>query len=187
MTLLTYASASLRYYWRTNLAAAAGVAVAVATLGGSLLVGVSVRASLRDLALARLGQVHAVVTADALFTEGLAARVGGVPVLALDGMVVHEESGRRATGVQVFGVDDRFWALQQVAGVSGPENRTAFLSPALAAEFGAQADDTLQVRIQKPSAIPAGVLQGRRDEPGRAVRVSVGRVLTRAESGEFLP
>ncbi|MGE3340283.1 MAG: FtsX-like permease family protein, partial [Alphaproteobacteria bacterium] len=42
-------------------------------------------------------------------------------------------------------------------------------------------------RIQKPSAIPAGVLQGRRDEPGRAVRVSVGRVLTRAESGEFLP
>jgi ABC-type lipoprotein release transport system permease subunit len=182
-----YAAASLRYYWRTNLAAAAGVAVAVATLGGSLLVGVSVRTSLRDLALARLGQVHAVVIADALFTEALAERIGGVPVLALDGVVVHEESGRRATGVQVFGVDDRFWRLQQVAGVSGPANRTAFLSPALAAEFGAKADDALQVRIQKPSAIPAGVLQGRRDEPGRAVRVSVGRVLTRAESGEFLP
>lgn len=187
MSLLTYAAASLRYYWRTNLAAAAGVAVAVATLGGSLLVGVSVRASLRDLALARLGQVHAVVTADALFTEALAGRVAGVPVLALDGVVVHEESGRRATGVQVFGVDDRFWRLQQVAGVSGPENRTAFLSPALAAEFGAKAEDALQVRIQKPSAIPAGVLQGRRDEPGRAVRVSVGRVLTRAEAGEFMP
>lgn len=187
MTTFTYATASLRYYWRTNLAAAVGVAIAVATLGGSLLVGVSVRASLHDLALARLGRVHAVVTADALFTEGLAGLVGGVPVLALDGVVVHEESGRRATGVQVFGVDDRFWRLQQVSGVSGPENRTAFLSPALAAEFGAKTDDALQVRIQKPSAIPAGVLQGRRDEPGRAVRVSVGRVLTREESGEFLP
>ncbi len=187
MTRLQYAAASLRYYWRTNLAATAGVAIAVATLGGSLLVGVSVRASLRELALARLGRVSAVVTANALFTDSLATRIEGVPVLALDGVVLHEASGRRATGVQIFGVDDRFWRLQQVAGVDGPTGRTAYLSPALAAEFGAKADDALQLRVQKPSAIPSGVLQGRRDEPGRAVRVTVGRVLTRAESGEFSP
>lgn len=187
MTLLGYAAASLRYYWRTNLAAAAGVAIAVATLGGSLLVGSSVRASLRELALARLGQIHAAVAANTTFTEGLADRVGGVPLLALDGAVVHEESGRRATGVQVFGVDDRFWTLQQAAGITGPAGRTAYLSPALAAEFGAAAGDALQVRIQRPSAIPAGVLQGRRDEPGRAVRVTIGGVLTRDQAGEFMP
>ncbi|MEQ1898836.1 MAG: FtsX-like permease family protein [Vicinamibacterales bacterium] len=220
MTTLQYAAASLRHYWRTNLAAAAGVAVAVATLGGALLVGSSVRASLSELAMARLGGVHAVVTASALFTESLATRLGTasssasaagttlagttaadaaapgavpapVPVLALDGMVIHEESGRRATGVQVFGVDDRFWRLHGVShgvtGVNGPSGRTAYMSPALAAEFGAKADDALQLRVQKPSAIPSGVLQGRRDEPGRAVRLTLGRVLTREQAGEFSP
>jgi putative ABC transport system permease protein len=194
---LQYAAASLRHYWRTNIAAACGVAVAVATLGGALLVGSSVRASLMDLALARLGGVHAVIAASTLFTEGFASRLGdaqaddpslaAVPILALDGVVMHEKSGRRAAGVQVFGVDDRFWRLHGVADVAGPTGRTAFMSPALAAEFDAQPDDALQLRVQKPSAIPSGVLQGRRDEPGRAVRLTVGRVLTRAEAGEFSP
>ena len=202
MSTFQYAAASLRHYWRTNLAAAAGVAVAVATLGGALLVGSSVRASLNELAMARLGGVGAVVTASALFTEDLAVRLvtspdatasakatapDAVPVLALDGMVIHEESGRRATGVQVFGVDARFWRLHGVAGVNGPSNRTAYMSPALAAEFGARVEDALQLRVQKPSAIPSGVLQGRRDEPGRAVRLTLGRVLTREEAGEFSP
>jgi hypothetical protein len=46
MTIHSLAGKSLRYYWRTNLAVAAGVAVAVGVLGGALLVGASVRASL---------------------------------------------------------------------------------------------------------------------------------------------
>jgi putative ABC transport system permease protein len=41
----------LAYHWRTNLAVVAGVAVAVAVLAGALLVGDSVRASLRGLFL----------------------------------------------------------------------------------------------------------------------------------------
>ena len=44
---------SLLYYWRTNLAVILGVATAVAVLSGALLVGDSVRASLRDLVLSR--------------------------------------------------------------------------------------------------------------------------------------
>jgi putative ABC transport system permease protein len=38
---------SLGHYWRTNLAVIAGVATAVAVLSGALLVGDSVRGSLR--------------------------------------------------------------------------------------------------------------------------------------------
>jgi hypothetical protein len=49
----------LRYYWRTNLAVIAGVATAVAVLAGALLVGDSVRGSLRDLVLQRLGATDA--------------------------------------------------------------------------------------------------------------------------------
>jgi len=47
---------NLAYYWRTNLAILFGVATAVAVLAGALLVGDSVRASLRDLFLQRWGK-----------------------------------------------------------------------------------------------------------------------------------
>ena len=40
---------SLTYYWRTNVAVVLGVATAVSVLAGALLVGDSVRGSLRDL------------------------------------------------------------------------------------------------------------------------------------------
>ena len=46
---------SLTYYWRTNVAVVLGVATAVSVLAGALLVGDSVRGSLRDLLLGRLG------------------------------------------------------------------------------------------------------------------------------------
>jgi putative ABC transport system permease protein len=191
-------SRSLRHYWRTNVAVAAGVAVAVATLAGALVVGESVRASLRDLALARLGRADYVVTGTTLFTEQLGARLaaarafkanwsGAVPLLALEGTVVHERSGTRAGRVQVYGVDDRFWTFNAVDGVAGPAARAAYLSAALARELGAADGDALLLRVQRPSAIPAGLIQGRRDEPGRGVRLAAARVLTREQLGEFSP
>ena len=57
MSILTLAIESLRHYRRTNLAVIAGVATAVAVLAGALMVGDSVRTSLRQLAVSRLGNV----------------------------------------------------------------------------------------------------------------------------------
>jgi ABC-type antimicrobial peptide transport system permease subunit len=189
---------SIAHYWRVNLAVALGVGVAVSALAGALVVGESVRTSLRDLALARLGRADHVVTASNLFTEQLAERVasapafqsewsGPVPVLALEGVVTHERTNARAGGVQVYGVDDRFWTFNSIAGVNGPAARDAYIGPALARELGAAPGDALLLRVQKPSAIPAGVIQGRRDEPGRAVRLSTARVLDRDQLGDFSP
>jgi hypothetical protein len=48
---------NLLWFWRTNLAVVAGVAVAVAVLVGAQMVGESVQASLRALALGRVGRV----------------------------------------------------------------------------------------------------------------------------------
>ena len=62
MSLLALIRRNVVHYWRTNLAVVAGVAVAVAVLAGALLVGASVRSSLRALALERLGAVDRVVT-----------------------------------------------------------------------------------------------------------------------------
>src|SRR4051794_7153585 len=111
---------NFQYYWRTNLAVIAGIATAVAVLAGALLVGDSVRGSLRDLFLQRLGRTDQIVTAPRFFREQLAIDLehqsqfqsagfeSVCPLIALTG-TVSEASGSRAGGVQVYGVDDRFW------------------------------------------------------------------------------
>ncbi len=64
---------NLTHYWRTNLAVVLGVATAVAVLAGALLVGDSVRASLRDLVVQRLGETDYAITSNGFFREQLAA------------------------------------------------------------------------------------------------------------------
>ena len=97
---------NLLYYWRTNLAVVAGVATAVAVLSGALLVGQSVRESLRDLLFQRLGSTEYVISADRFFRADLAAAITSsaatkaslesCPIIYLQGVLVHEETGRRA-------------------------------------------------------------------------------------------
>ena len=95
----------------------------------------------------------------------------------VEGIAIDQASGRRAARVQVYGVDDRFWRFHHLDQVSGPAGRDVFLSPALARELGATADQTVLVRVQKPSAIPLETLHGRKDDLGRTLRLTVKRVL----------
>src|SRR5687768_11355458 len=72
MRTATLLKNNLTYFWRTNLAVVAGVAIAVAVLAGALVVGDSVRASLRDLFLSRIGATEHVITSTGFFREQLA-------------------------------------------------------------------------------------------------------------------
>src|SRR3954447_17207303 len=66
---------SLRHYRRIHIAVALGVAVATAVLTGALLVGDSMRGSLRDLTLQRLGRIDTVLVAGHPFRASLAAEL----------------------------------------------------------------------------------------------------------------
>ena len=195
MTRRVLVARSLRWYWRTNAAVVAGVAVAVSVLAGSLLVGDSVRSSLRRIAVERLGRTDAAILGPVFFRERLSADVldaarGGTlsraaPLIAVEGLASHAANGRRAGNVQVFGVDERFWRFHGVARGTGPERREAYLSPALAGELGAGEGDGVVVRVRHASDIPAGALQGRRDDLARSFRVSAARILPPELLGEF--
>jgi ABC-type antimicrobial peptide transport system permease subunit len=179
----------LAHYRRTNAAVVLGVAVAVAVLAGALLVGRSVRASLRALALERIGSTDAALTGSRFFDESLADRLAaeGRPtaaVLSLRGVVTEPASGRRASPVSVWGVDERFWAFHRQ---SAPklDGREALLSPALAEELAAAPGATLLLRAEGVSDVPGSTLFGRRDEPGRALRLRVAGVRETRELGGF--
>ncbi|HEV3469468.1 MAG TPA: ABC transporter permease [Pyrinomonadaceae bacterium] len=187
----------LAYHWRTNLAVVAGVAVAVAVLAGALLVGDSVRASLRGLFLGRLGRAELVVTSANFFREELIAgarsdaefaRAGfesAAPLVMLEGAVTRERGGARAAGVQVYGVDERFWQFHGVEGVAAPRGDEVLLSPGLAEELRAAAGETLLLRVEKPSDIPVESLHGRKEDVGRTSRLTVRETLAASRMGEF--
>ncbi len=186
---------SLVHYWPTQLAIVGGVAVSVATLAGALLVGDSVRSSLRALVLERLGSTHTVVTASMPFPEDLVRRVqshpgfsqafgGACPIMVAEGAVVHAGTQRLASRVQIYGVDPRFWAFHG----RPPEpldRRSALLSPELARELDWNEGDSLLVTLQQQAATPAETLHGRRDSSGTTLRVRGSRVLQPENLGEF--
>ncbi len=197
MTLDGLVRRNIVHFWPTNLAVIGGVAVAVAVLAGALLVGSSVRSSLRVLALERLGAIDQVVTSlgfvreelagDLMQAEGMeSAFAGAAPIVAVEGFVTHQASGRRASGIQVYGVDHRFWEFHGLDAAPRELGRNDVLvSEGLADELGAADGDALLVRVEKPSDVPISSLHGRRDDVGRTLRLGVNRVLPPAELGEF--
>ena len=121
---------SLSFYWRPHVAVMLGVAAGTAALTGALVVGDSMRGSLREAALGRLGRVDHVLTSRHFFRESLAqelfASVSGSgssaeanSVILVSGSATHVDTRARANRITVLGVDDRFWKLR------GDRNRSA--------------------------------------------------------------
>jgi putative ABC transport system permease protein len=196
MTTFQLVKRNLRFYWRTNLAVVLGVATAVAVLAGALLVGDSVRASLRDLFLQRLGNTSYVITSSGFFREELAADIktqkqfaesgftDACPLIALEGTVSHEASKRRGSGIRVYGVDERFWTFHRRQ-VAAPGNPDVYLSDGLARELGASTGDSLLVRVQKFSEIPIESIHSKKEELGATLRLEVRQILDAQALGEF--
>lgn len=102
---------NLRYFRGVNLAVCAGMAVATAVLTGALMVGDSVRGSLRELALERLGKVDHVLIASRFFNQDLADRLKSdptignkfefAPALMMRGGASNEDRTLRTAGVQI--------------------------------------------------------------------------------------
>ncbi|MGZ8920927.1 MAG: FtsX-like permease family protein, partial [Limisphaerales bacterium] len=184
---------SVKYYWRTNLPVVFGVATAVAVLAGALLVGDSVRASLRDLFLQRLGHTDHVIAAPGFFREQLAEDIrpklaahgfsNSCPLIELEGSA-SSDNGARAGGVRVYGVDARFWQFHG-RDQRRPENREALISDSLSRELNIRPGDSLLIRIQKPSDVPLESLFGRKDEAGVTLRLTIREALSPAQLGEF--
>jgi len=165
---------SLSYHRRAHLALALAVAVATAVLAGALVVGDSVRGSLRELALSRLGRVERVVVPERAFRDRLAgdwSREGAgttAAALVVRASARHGESGSRASGVTVLGVDAAWEALFPGTPLSfaQPEGQLfppVLLADALARELGAKVGDTVDLLLPTYSAIPRETLVGRQE------------------------
>lgn len=115
MNLLRFIRATLFYFKGVNLAVILGVAIATGVLSGALMVGDSVRASLADLAVQRLGKIDHALISPRFFNASLAKRIAeeqqiagklsiGAAVITRGGAALDSSQGHTA-GVQIIGAD----------------------------------------------------------------------------------
>src|SRR4051794_34258709 len=143
----TFILRSLRFHARSHVGTMLGVAVATAVLVGALAVGDSMRESLRDLNLQRIGQTDFVLAGkDRLFRAELAhdisdAQISAAPVLFLPGTASNPDASARANHVQILGVDERFYSM-----APSPSNLKlggVMLNSALAEQLRIKAGDSI--------------------------------------------
>ncbi len=119
---------SLVHHWRINLTVALGVAAATAVLTGALLIGDSMRGSLKTLTLGRLGLIDEILITPHFFREELADELEAseafqqelyqqatAAILFPQGTLESSsETGAStkvnvASNILVLGVKDQFW------------------------------------------------------------------------------
>lgn len=189
---------TLLYHWRVNVPVVLGAAVATAALTGALVVGDSMRASLTELALSRLGRVDYALVAQRFFGMELVESLRGdaqfkttfaeaVPTILMNSAVVHAELRSRAGDVNLIGMDDRFWSLSTSDVARPPDlgSREVMINEALAHALRATSGDDVLIRTAKPSAISTETLLGRRDDTTSMLRLKVREIIPTDGLGGF--
>ncbi len=164
---------SLTHFWRLHLAVLLGAAVATTVLTGSLAVGDSMRASLRQLWLERLGDVEFATAAPRFFRAALAEEVtrrlsGGVvaPIVILRGSAEQAATHRRVPRIAILGVDGRFAALYGGAAAGAAAAPSGILGNPAAAGAPPAAGAAAATRGLARLAINETLAQGLGARPG---------------------
>ena len=206
MTLLTLIKNGIGYHKRLYLGLVLGTMIAAAVLTGALVVGDSVKQTLRGIAEARLGKIgYALNWGNRYFSveleESMNAEVAPegttkgswflAAVLALRGIAElppdQATDGNRLNRAWVYGVNSNFWVLSpDETDIATPGPQEALINEETARVLGLQAGDTMVLRIPRPSLIPLEAPLSQDEDSDMAVaRVRVKSVLTDAQLGRF--
>ena len=172
-----------------------GVAVATAVLTGALIVGDSVRGSLRDLSLSRLGKIDHALVSERFFRASLGRdlerELGAqdvVSAISLSGTAVHAGSNTRASRVQIQGIDNRFANLfDQILPELTSEGifPSVVVNESLRKELNAQIGDAILLSFEQSDDIHRESLFGRAGGVVQTIRLTLTGVLPDRGMGRF--
>lgn len=183
----------LAHRWRTGLATAAAAAIATGVLVAALGAGDSVRASLRAIALSRLGRTeYALEGGDRFFRTALAgelaARVGGAAasLVAIAGSASVRGGEIRVPSVQVLGVGPDFAAMAAAgAAPTAPGRGEVLLNRELAARLDARPGDEVLLRFRPATTMPAEAPLAAGTDGTSTLRLAVGAIVPDESLGAF--
>jgi ABC-type lipoprotein release transport system permease subunit len=190
---------SIVHYRRSHFVVMLAVAVSTAVIGGALIVGDSVRASLRQMTLSRLGGITHVLHSPRFVREKLADEISetlksaeveslrsvhAAPAMLLPASVEKKTATgelRRAASVTVLGLRPTDWGMldstTSESPVKPPGDAGIVLGYKTATELGAVVGDSVSVWVELPSSIPRDSLLGEREDTTIEIVLTVEAVL----------
>lgn len=203
--MFSHAIKGLWHYRRINIVVMLAVAISTAVIGGSLIVGDSVRYSLTRMTQKRLGQITHVLHSPTFFRQQLATAVSRdvswkpdveriaenhliddaicVPAILLTGSLertTRDDNLRRAGSVTLLSVTADGWQLLENGGVELPGAREIVLGFRTAQELQVTAGDEVTVWAEIPASIPRDSLLGERSETTAEIVLTVSAIVPEA-------
>ena len=182
----------LWFYRRMNLGTLLLAAVCCAVLTGAMLVGDSVRHTLRHMAEMRLGHTRfACSTGDRFFRQELAGQLQAnseslvTPVLTIKGILETPEGDLRVNNINIYGVADSFWRLgDSSSSVTFQSDDSVFLSESLALRLQG-ADLVFLLRIQMPTMLSQDMIFSTEKASSQAWNVQIAGTVPDDAIGRF--
>ncbi|MBI5757574.1 MAG: ABC transporter permease, partial [Planctomycetales bacterium] len=207
MTSRRFLLQTLLYHRRSHIAVLLGVIVGTAVIGLSLVVGDSVRGSLRQMTFDRLGMVDHALTSQRFFREAIGDELTkqplfdnlfGVPSPTLvltasiergtqDGADDEAHSTTTRVGqVNLFGGALQLGRFLGGREVIQPKDDELVLNARVAKQLGAHVGDSVLLRVDLPASIPRDSLLGKKEDTVERITCRVAAILDEADSaGRF--
>jgi len=182
---------TIRFYKRQHLAVLAGIILSTAIITGALVIGDSIKFSLRKITEARLGNIQYVLQSNDRFVraslgEELASElyVSTASVLLLEGVAGNPEKELQINRSQVVGIDSSFWKLN---GLQMPVINTdeAIISEHTAEKLNLKVHDDIVLRIEKISVIPVNSPFSVSEAPSESFRLKIIAIADDDHLGRF--
>ncbi len=192
MSLYKLILKSAWFYRKLNLTIILGIALSTAILVGALIIGDSVKYSLQQITVQRLGKTSQVITAgERLFGQPLATELAektGTETAALlraNGFGVIDGGELRINQLAVWGVDATIGNFANYPELFQLQNNEVAINGNMASLSGLKVGDEFLLRVNKLNTFPANTPFVSEKEPTVSFRVKVSRILKPDELGNF--
>ncbi|MCF8299120.1 MAG: ABC transporter permease [Saprospiraceae bacterium] len=160
MSIYKFILKSLWFFRKQHIAVFLGTLFSTAVLTGALIIGDSVKLSLKKLVDSRLGEIEYALSSNDRFVRSQLAdeisedlNISTAACLIVDGITIKPESESRLNRTQILGVDNRFWQLSNVEMPDLGEDE-AIISSNISQKLSLKIGDEILLRIRKADVIP---------------------------------
>lgn len=193
MNIIRFTYKSFIYYRAKNFIVFLGIVLSTGILTGSLMIGDSVKYSLRGIVDVRLGKTEFVIASGTnLFHAPVAGKLSGrlhvavAPVLQVKGFAGMKEGTEKYHQVHVYGVDHNFWNIGNTGlNVSNLDEDEAIINKTAAEKLNLQVGDEILIKLEKIRFLPSDAPFVPEDKNSVPARFRVRMIVSGDQFGNF--